>query len=171
MEQKILNTILENTYTLNELRKRLRVLKTWLVLKFFGTETELENQMSKQFNVEEITWLQNLNTDFFGQFNKDNIYSVFSKIEQMLTQTHPLIIYLPFELNNQVNISIGQYMRNLFGSPREAGKVIIFDIKLDPTLIAGCALSWQGIYKDYSLKARIGQQKEQILKNFKKYLK
>lgn len=169
MEEKVLNKILENTYTLMEVRRRVNVLKTYLVFKLFDTQNEvdevnIQSKMSAQFNAEDISWLEDLDKRPFEQLNHNNIYIVFNKIEQMINQSSVLNVYLPFEVNSQIKTIFGQHMRKLFG------KVILFDIKYDPNIIAGCALSWQGIYRDYSLRKRIQDNKALLLQNFKKYL-
>lgn len=164
MEEKILTTILNNTYTLSQLRRRVNILKTYLTLHFFGNSAEWEKQLN-QFNPEEISWLQNLDETFLQNFNKDNIYPTFEEIEKSLAKANILNIYLPFETDNQIAATLGQYIRKLFG------RVILFDIKLDPGLIAGCALSWQGIYKDYSLRKKIADNRIQLMESFKKFLK
>jgi len=138
MEKKILTTILNNTYTLSQLRKRVNILKNYLTLRFFGNSQEWEKQ-ANQFDPEEI--------------------------EKNLAKANILNVYLPFETNSQIAATLGQYMRKLFD------RVILFDIKLDPSLIAGCALSWQGIYKDYSLRKKIADNRIQLMESFKKFLK
>lgn len=164
MELIILNKILENTYTLLELRKRLRVLRIFLTLKFFGNPDDLDEKLRQQLNASDISWLESLDGDFISEFNKDNIYQIFTKIEQTINQSSVLNIYLPFEVNTRIDSAIGQFIRQVFG------RVILFDIKFDPSLIAGCALSWQGIYRDYSLRKRIQDHKGVLMQNFKKYL-
>ncbi|OGE37328.1 hypothetical protein A3D79_00090 [Candidatus Daviesbacteria bacterium RIFCSPHIGHO2_02_FULL_39_8] len=164
MEKKILTTILNNTYTLSQLRKRVNILKNYLTLRFFGNSQEWEKQ-ANQFDPEEIAWLQNLDETFWQNFNKDNVYPIFEEIEKNLAKANILNVYLPFETNSQIAATLGQYMRKLFD------RVILFDIKLDPSLIAGCALSWQGIYKDYSLRKKIADNRIQLMESFKKFLK
>lgn len=164
MDQSVLNTILNTTYTLSELRKRVNILKNYLTLKLFGDIHEW-GKVVNQFNPDEIAWLQSLEKSFLDSFNKDNVNPIFESIEKSLSQTNILNIYLPFETNSQINSSLGQNLRKLFD------RIILLDVKFDPNLIAGCALSWQGIYRDYSLRKRIEDNKAQIMAGFKKYLK
>lgn len=160
----ILATILNTTYTLSELRKRVNILKNYLTLKLFGDIAQWEKQLN-QFNPDEVAWLQSLEKSFLDSFNKDNVNPIFESIEKSLSQINILNIYLPFETNSQINTSLGLYLRKLFS------RIILIDTKFDPNLIAGCALSWQGIYRDYSLRKRITDNKDQLLQSFKKYLK
>src|SRR3989344_62688 len=136
----ILDIILKDSYTLNLVKHRVKTLKSYLISQLFSREkAALES--------EDLIWLNSLDTSFYQQFSKDNIYEIFSDIEAKIGLLPLLNIYVPFATNAQVISQIGQYLRNTFG------KIILFDTKFDPNLIAGCALSWKGIYRDYSLRS------------------
>lgn len=76
-----------------------------------------------------------------------------------------LLIYIAFEADDQTIYQIGMNLKKSFTS------ITLFDIKVNPALIAGCALSFGGIYRDYSLKAKIEDKKSEILESFKKFLR
>lgn len=155
----ILNTILKDTYSLTQIKHRVRILKDYLLKTFFGN-TQAEN-LSEQ----DLKWLKLLPKEFYRNFSKDNIYTIFDSLEQQLGKLNPLTIYLTFEPDEITLTEIGNYGRNLWGN------YLILDIKINRELIAGCALVWKGIYKDYSLRAQIEAKKDQILESFKKYLR
>lgn len=161
MMDSILDTILKDIYAFNRLRHCLRVLKSYFVKSFFGEEKETET-----LSPQDVNWLSSLPKDFYQTFNKDNVYQIFENLETAISQLQVLIIYLSFETNDQTIIQIGSFARSIFNSPR-----LILDTKYDPNLIAGCALTWKGVYRDYSLKVKIAQQKSEILESFKKFLR
>lgn len=153
----ILNLMMENTYTLPDLKHRLRILKGYLENQVFGNKDHI-------FDPEDSAWLNSLPADLFHQFNKDNLPDIFTTLEQTIDKILPLTLYLSFEPNKEIVSAISAWLRqNLSQKP-------ILEIKFDPGLIGGCALVKDGIYKDYSLKARIEEQKEVILTEFKKYI-
>lgn len=154
----ILNLMMENTYTLPDLKHRLRILKEYLEAQVFSKNTSLS------FDPEDSAWLNSLPSGLFSQFNKDNLPDIFTTLEQTIDKISPLTLYLSFEPNKEIVSAISAWLRqNLSQKP-------ILEIKFDPGLIGGCALVKDGIYKDYSLKARIEEQKEVILTEFKKYI-
>ena len=160
MDNEILQIILQNTFTTLALKHRLRALKNHLEKGLYGAQT---NQPSPQDA--DIQYLATLPKDFFVQFTKDNLSSTFAKIEDEINKLPVLTIYLPFETDDVINLQIGSFARRAFG------KIIILETKYDPRLIAGCAFSSNGIYKDYSLKARIEERKAEILDSFKRFLR
>lgn len=160
MDQEILNKLLENTFTATLLKHRLRILKTILLKNLFGGEAQTEQLVPR-----DMDWLNSLSPAFVQQFNKDNVYQIFNDIEAKLKSIPVLIIYLPFDANDQTIYQIGSFIRKTFNN------LYLFDNKFNPELIAGCALSWKGHYQDYSLKAKLTEKKEQILENFRKFLK
>lgn len=155
----ILTTIFKNTYSLNQLKHRVSVLKQHLLHKFFGGEV-------KTLSENDAAWLKSVSEEFMKQLNKDNVYQIFEYLEKQIVSIKPLIIYLTFEPDDQSLAEIGEMVRKTFNN-----QALVLDIKYDPRLIAGAALSWNGLYRDYSLKARIEERKMVILESFKKYLR
>ncbi len=164
----ILNTILKDTYTLTLLKSRVRTLKSYLLNYFFAARAQDETTLPPQ----DLNWLKSLPPFFYQQFNKDNVYKIFADLESNIAALQPLIIYLSFPADDSSATQIGIFARKTFGSPRGgAGNMLLLDTKFDPNLIAGIALSWKGIYQDYSLRAKIEGRKAEILEEFKKYLR
>lgn len=155
----ILNIILKDTFTLTQLKTRVRVLKSNLLKTFFGGETKLT------LSPQDLSWLKSLPPSFYQQFTKDNVYKIFVDLENKIQNLKLLTIYLTFEPDDVVVKEIGIMVRKTFGS------FLPLDIKYDPTLIAGCALVWKGVYRDYSLRAKIEERKGEILEGFKKFLR
>lgn len=156
---QVWTVIISNTYTLHSLKNRLRVLKEYLSQKLFAT------QSVPNLTQEEAAWLNSLGESFTQSFNKDSLSSIFSALETKLNQAQSLTLYLPFEPRPEDFESLGKWVRATFNKPE-----LLLDVKFDPELIAGCALSWKGIYRDYSLRKKIEDNKEQLLGLFKKYL-
>lgn len=157
---EILNTILKDTYTLTQLKHRLNILKSYLLNSFFSSGTQNEALSSPDLN-----WLKSLPPTFYQQFTKDNVYKIFADLESKINQFQPLIIYLTFEPDDAAISQIGAFARKTFKD------LLLLDTKFDPNLIAGAALVWKGIYKDYSLRAKIEERKTEMLESFKKFLR
>lgn len=156
----ILNTLLTNTYSLIQLKHRLNILKSYLLKTFFG------NLQTSPILKEDLDWLNSLPEQFYQQFNKDNVYTIFENLEKLVLNLNPLTIYLTFEPDDITLAQIAAYARKTFDNSN-----LLLDIKFDPKLIAGCSLVWKGVLKDYSLKVRIEEKKEEILTNFKQFLR
>lgn len=153
-----LQKILENTFTLSRLKHRLHALREYVSHQIFakGETSGIETA--------DLKWLNSLGNPFFLNFSRDNFDGIFKNLEDYLKNCRPLIIYLAFEPTEELLQTIGLYLRKNFT------KYPIFDAKVDPELIAGAALSFNGVYKDYSLRVKINNEKEKILANFKKFL-
>lgn len=155
----IVEIILKDTFTLPKLNKRVRILRSFLENRLFASDRQTS------FEETDLAWLKNLGEPFLDQFNQKNIYEILTETEDKIKKLAPLIIYLPFPVNDQSEVQIGSYMRKLFPN------IYLFDPKFDPNLIAGCAFSWKGVLKDYSLRARVEEKKAEVLSGFKKYLR
>lgn len=154
----LFNILLTDTYTLSALRHRTRVLKSYFSKIFFGTADSVLDE-------HDIIWINSLSKDFLAKFDKNNTTQKIAEFEKKIGQLQPLAVYISFEANDDAVKLIGGMARELF-NPK-----LLLDIKHDPSLLAGCALSWKGIYKDYSLHSRIQERKLAILQSFKKFLR
>ncbi len=148
--------MLENTYTLPDLKHKFRILKAYLEAQVFDSPHTLAP--------EDSAWLNHLSPEFFKSFNKDNLSEALANLEQQISKLLPLILYLSFEPDKNTIASISSWLR------QNLSQQSILEIKFDPDLIGGCAIVKNGVYKDYSLRARIEEQKELILSEFKKYI-
>lgn len=155
----ILNTVLKDTFSLTQFKARIRLLKSSLLKTFFGGETEMQPPS------QDVNWLKSLSPDFYQKFNKDNVYDIFSELEQTSSKLPILTMYLTFEPDDVTVSNLGAFARKTFGLP------LILDIKFDPNLIAGTALVWRGIYHDYSVRAKIENMKGEITQGFKRFLR
>ena len=153
----IINIIIEDSYSLSSLKHKIRILKSFLSTYFFGGVRE-------QFSPSDQIFLNSLPKAFVQKFSKDNLSQIFSQTEESLNNLSLLTIYLPFEPIDEAVKNIAVKARGLFNQN------LILDIKYNPSLIAGCALAWKGIYRDYSLRSRIESQKNKILESFKTFL-
>lgn len=160
-----LQEILKDTYSTASLKHRLRVLKSYISNHIFS------NQSKEELAASDSTWLSTLSPAFYQQFNAQNTTEIFNTLDARINQLQILTIFLPFESDDQTTKEIGTFARKIFTSEGGAyDKILILDIKFDPNLTAGCALSWNGVYKDYSLKSKIHERKSDILESFKRFL-
>ncbi|MBI4036820.1 F0F1 ATP synthase subunit delta [Candidatus Daviesbacteria bacterium] len=148
MTQQVLDQILAETYTQTEALDKLRVLKELAVTELFGHGAKESNQ-----------------TDFLKNFNRDNVYQIFDELEKEIRTIKPLTIFFPFEMSAAELTKVGKYLRSKFGSS------FLFEARIDPNLIAGVALVWNGVYKDYSVRQKIADNQDKILAVLQEYIK
>ena len=155
MIQPLLDKILAQTYTQTDALNRLHALKNLLVAELFGRGKSSDRQTAPV----------SLGKDFYKHFNRNNVYNLFDTLEEKIREIKPLVIFLPFELPEEGMAALGQRMRRLFG------KNFLAEIKLDPNLLAGAALVWDGVYKDFSLREKIEDNRERIIKTLREGMK
>jgi hypothetical protein len=156
---KLLPVILKNTYTLGQFKKRLRLLQDSFQQGFFN------GPAFKPQSAEDENWLKSLPKEFMDFFNKENLSQTLASLTTQVATLPTITIYLAFEATDEALEQIGLKARSVFGEN------YLLDIKYNPSLIAGCSLSFKGRLKDYSLHAKILENKQAILDSFKKFLR
>lgn len=163
--QDLLDQVLATTYTLPDALSRLRTLKDLILLELFGHGEQPNADKAPESTGKQPGWFASLGKEFFHTFTRENVYKIFDEMEVEVKKIQPLVMYLPFELPDEEMEQVGQHLRQLFG------KRFLVDIKFDSKLIAGTALVWGGVYKDYSLHKKMEDNRQTILNNLKGFLK
>lgn len=106
-----------------------------------------------------------LSLETLSFFNVQNLYDLFSQIKNEAEELPTLVIYLPFKTDEAAKNKIGLWVRGNLNK-----KNLLVDFKYEPSLSAGPAFSYGGIYKDFSLREKLIKNKEEIKVLISKYL-
>lgn len=172
MEEQFLNEILKDTFTLENLRKRAMALKLRVERKIFQSsddkvgENESLNETGKSSLDQARKWAREFDKKILDEVTADNFREVFERIDLVISEAKSLTIYFVFIPDEGQIKQIGEWLRKSLNNPK-----LIFDVKVDPNLIGGCAIVYKGVYKDYSLKAKISQNKGKLMEEFRRYLR
>lgn len=154
-------TFLKFAPTKVEAQRRLRILKDFLNFIAFQNQQKLSFDDSilefKKNKSEDISFLNQLGKDFFNQFRPQTLNAQFDEIEKSIEKTKIVKLYLPFDPPETEIEKLGAWFKTTLGAQT------LFEINFDPSLIGGCALSFNGVYKDYSLKQKISDNKSQVI--------
>lgn len=154
----LFDQIIANTYTVSDLHRRVQLVKTYLTGKFFSKGSELRQDRDGS----DRTWLASL--DLRG-VTKDNLSETLHQLEEQAKNVEPLILFLPLlPPHNEVQ-ALGERVRKDFGNR------LLVELRLEPLLIAGAAVAYKGIYKDYSLRQSLKENHDTLVAGFKKYMR
>lgn len=153
--------LIAQTYTIQELQGRLQFLKQYLKMQLFVQEPSGLQSNTNKFSSEDLVWLETLPADFLKGITRENLEQTFMDFENQIKAIKPLVIMVPTELPKNMVSEITNKLRSDYGPN------FFIDVEIDPSLIAGCALVWNGNLRDYSIKKRIEDMKPDILAIFK----
>lgn len=166
MINKLLDQLLAETYTRADALSRLRALKDLFLVEMFGSAQEIKPQTSRRETPGQHTpWIVSLGSSIRRYFNRDNVYQLFDSLEEEIKKIKSLVIYLPSIMPEEGTVAIGKHLRKTYGTR------FLMEIKVDPSLLAGCGLVWNGIYKDYSIRQKIDGNRTKILEMIKEELR
>ena len=165
MTNTLLETILQDSFIKTIALKKVTGLKDYLLTKVFSPSKQGPPITGITDDREITSWILSLDPVVLSKINQQNIYSIFDQLEKDIKAIEPLMIHLPYELPAEQIAKIGQKLREDYNNK------FLLDIQINPALIAGAALSYRGIYRDYSVRQSISDQREAILATFRKYIK
>jgi|SRR5581483_10184539 len=171
LADKIFLSIIEEPIPIQSVRKRIHLAKTWLTNLFYS-EGKSKEENGEYVDEIDTNWLKNIQAtreeekdSVWAAITKTNFSEIFEVLEKKVREVNPLVLFIPILLpTNEVE--------NLVRKVRaDMGRPVLLDIRLDPDLIGGAAIAWNGIYKDYSLRQKIKDNHETILASFQKYIR
>lgn len=90
--------------------------------------------------------------------NKKNFNDMVEQSEKEIKALPIVTVYTPVEMVGRSAQEVVRCLKENFSAD------YLVDFKLDLSLIAGCALVWQGKYGDFSVKKKMAEQRENIKK-------
>lgn len=181
MDQELLNRLLENTYTNRSLIRRTRYIKDFVAFRLFDLTEPKRHSLSLKDQLEEYlltrsssllatqtleedrAWLLSLGDEFFNRFAPDTLSALFKELDQKLSQLELVVIYLAVQLPELEENRLGGWFK------KNLGQRVLLEIRFDPSLIGGCALSYRGVYKDFSLRDRLSQNRKLIFNSLQSF--
>ncbi len=133
--------IIAATTTKSEALHLLHDLEVYVRRRVFKS-SDLEDDKVRQFDSLFLQWGE----DFFKTFTVDNLDSEFRLAEEEITANEPITVYTPVALTLAQASKLVRQIRKDFGQDK------LLDLRVDESLISGCAIVWEDKYHDYSLK-------------------
>jgi hypothetical protein len=166
IDDPVLNTILDNTYTKADLIRRMRFVRSFLEYSFFtdtGQKTIGNYLKSINASKADIEALNSYPEKFYQSFTRLNVYKIFKESVAKLKDVPTVTVYLPEEPEDEAIDEMGKWFRSKLESR------VLLDIRHDPNKIGGCAITLGGKYRDYSLHYFVQKKKDTILDILKNY--
>lgn len=160
-EEQLLKTIIDTSFIKADVLRRIRIIREYLEQTFFtpGDKKDLKDFLTGS-NVSEADRevLLGWNREFFHTFTKDNAYDLLEKISAFVKDLPTINLYVPVELDASEIPSLGAWMR------ANVDKGVLIEIHVDSSTVGGCALAWNGIYSDYSLRHYLHKRMDGVRK-------
>jgi F0F1-type ATP synthase delta subunit len=162
----LIQKVIDNTYTKNDIARRTRLLREYLEKTFFTPEmNELTKFLiSRQATTDDIDTFLSWGEEFFKTFSQANIYAILSDIDERVKHAPVVVLYIPYDPVPAETIKLGKWFR------RHVHDGILVDLHTDPSLLGGCAFVWKGMYRDYSLRYYMLKKREEIHKLIGEYV-
>ncbi len=157
--------LISNTYTKAAAHRRFGLLKEFLEHRFYtehGTATatravldeflEAKKDMAKTEKDALLAW----GDEFYNSFTRENMNDQLGQIMSEIEMLPSIRIYIPVALAEDELASIGQWFR------KHVAGGMLMDVHIDPTLVSGCGLVWNGTYHDFSFWNFVNKKRPEI---------
>jgi hypothetical protein len=160
---KIINIMLENTYTTDDLVGRIGFMRTYYASTLFQSGSQSVNTSPESVlrSVEPDT-LQCL-VQWHEKFQMERIqplviYEALDAIEEEIVGLPTVLLYVPIHFSNEHVALFGGWFRE------NVQPNILLTIRSDPRMAGGCGFVWNNIFYDFSFGYYLDKKKNELLK-------
>jgi F0F1-type ATP synthase delta subunit len=160
----LVETIIKNTYTTDDLKLRLALLREFLEEQFFaGGANQLQEFFAKrQVDPNHKKAMLSWNQEFYHAFNPENLYKLLGQLSEDINKLPKVI--LTTAINFADNRSAAARLARWFRQNLDPQTLI--KLKTDPQIIGGVRIVYGDRYGDYSLKKRLEKNHDRLKKIF-----
>lgn len=159
---QLISTILEDTYTTDDLAERLWLLREHYHKLAFTTGEE-HMSIRERFSGLAEPYVLEVVSRWEAQFTKQHIaprelYHALVDIEQELSVLPSAMLYVPIHFSPEYIEQFGKWMRE------NAHPNLLLTIRTDARLAGGCGIVWKDVYHDFSLRYFINNTKDDLVR-------
>ena len=162
----LLSTVIENTYSKEDIFRRLSILRKFFEHKFYKSGNISLDSFLSMNNISQpdkqamMQWKNNL-VEFI---TRENFYNYLNKTYSDIYNIPIVLVYIPYDINNKDIDVLGRWFRD------NLHPFVIMEIRKDKNLIGGCAFAWQGVIYNYSLHFFLQKKRDDILNLISNYV-
>lgn len=156
---KTLSTMLSNTYTKMGLLRRLRLLRTYLEQSFFAKNSQSVKAFLKEKGESDsdIEAMDAWGAAFYKGFTQKGFYKAIDGLRKDVDSLPAVSLFVPFDAPEEEVEKLGKWCRD------HVDKKAILDVRQEPSLGLGCAIAWNGMYRDFSLHHYLSKNKGAVM--------
>lgn len=164
---KIISTILENTYTTDDLIERLGLMRMYYGKRIYTKDTAstLDEVLGTECEAHTLEALR----QWEEHFAKDKIqpvlvYEALDSVQEEVAKLPSVVLYVPVRFANAHVVRFGAWFRT------NVQPNILLTLHVDPRSAGGCSLIWKNTYYDFSLHYYMQRTRDDIVSMFNTYV-
>jgi len=164
---KIISTILENTYTTDDLIERLGLMRMYYGKHIFAKSAELtiDDVLGNECEEHTLEALKEWEKGFKAhRIQPIVVYEALDTVQEEVAGMPSVILYVPVRFTGEHVIRFGKWFRTNI-QPN-----ILITMRVDPRAAGGCSLIWKNTYYDFSLHYFIQRNRDDIVSMFNTHI-
>jgi len=155
--QGLLTYMLRNTYTGNDLHRRMGILRQCVEHALFTQGDISFDQACEAFLSDDVLEgdaqaVRQWGAQVLTAFTQQNISAHMNDLHAEVDLLPVLTLYIPKELPHEEIDSIGLWSR------AQCDEKVLLDIHIDPEVVGGCGFVWNDTYHEFSFRSKIKEQ-------------
>ncbi len=158
-----IKTILSNTYTNHDMKRRIGFLEEFLVYKNFGVHEQYTEfcipmffKEIKKEKTEEARILFEWGEEFYARFEKGGGENILKQIKKEAEELPVITIYFPASFSQKELKDIGVWLR------KNVDISILMEVFVDKNMIGGCGFIWNNTYHDFSFRNFVARHTNEL---------
>jgi hypothetical protein len=157
---KIISTILENTYTTDDLIERLGLMRLYYGKKIFskGATLAIDDVLAGECEEYTLDALRQWEKGFEAQsIQPIVIYETLDTVKEEVAGMPAVVLYVPVRFTGEHVVKFGTWFRT------HVQPNILLTLRVDPRAAGGCSLIWKNTYYNFSMHYYIQRNRDEIV--------
>jgi len=163
---KIINTVLQDTYTSDELTERIGIMREHYGAKAF-TPSEKDKSVQDRYGATIEPYTLNVLERWERVFTEmkltpKELYEIMDEIEEEVSTIPSAILYVPIHFSSDYIAGFGKWLRE------NTKPNLLLTVRTDSRVSGGCAVIWNNTYYDFSMKYFVKAHRQSLVEMVKK---
>jgi hypothetical protein len=157
---KIISTMLENTYTTDDLIERLGLMRLYYGKKIFakGATLTINDVLDGECEAYTLDILRQWEKSFeTNNIQPIVVYEALDTVQEEVASMPSVILYVPVRFTGEHVVRFGTWFRT------HVQPNILLTLRVDPRAAGGCSLIWKNTYYDFSMHYYIQRHRDDIV--------
>lgn len=164
---KIISTVLDNTYTTDDLIERLGLMRLYYGKRIFskGKEITIDDVLGTECEPHTLTALKQWERGFeTANIQPLVVYEALDTVQEEVAGMPSVVLYVPVRFTGEHVTRLGTWFRT------HVQPNILLTLRVDPRAAGGCSLIWKHTYYDFSLHYFIQRNRDAIVSRFNEHI-
>ena len=156
---ELTQAIMKGSFDKGTIIRRIGVARQYLEQVYFTPNKQPFGEWAPKAGIkkEDISILTELDGPFWDSFTRETMYKTLDEIRDTIGALPTIGLYVPHRPKSADEVLYGEWLRS------KVNPQLVMDIHVDDGVVGGCAITADGMWRDYSIRYYMRKKREDVI--------